>query len=80
METGVNTSESLEAREQRLALAEAELAQVREQIEAEKEQLVKRGWRDNLYGRINVSVKTMDRVIVGLSVLLLAAVIAGIVL
>ena len=40
----------------------------------------KRTWRDSLYGRIKVSVGTMDKVIMGVSILLLAAVVIGILL
>lgn len=35
-------------------------------------------WRDNLYGRIRVSKGTMDKIVIGLIVLLLAALALGI--
>lgn len=70
--------ESLAAREARLHEAEARLECEREALDAEKEAIKKRGWRDSVYGRINVSVATMDRVILVIGGLLAAAILAGI--
>jgi hypothetical protein len=36
-------------------------------------------WRDNLYGRIKVSKGTMDKVVIGLMVLLLVVLVLGVV-
>lgn len=72
--------DSLDAREARLAEAEEQLARDRAALDIEKESVKKQGWRDNLYGRINVSVKTMDRVIWVIGGLLVIALIVGIVM
>ncbi len=62
-------------------LKELELKlQKREKELDEKEAEEKPRFRDNLYSRIKVSVKTMDIVIAVFSVLLVAAVVLGIVL
>lgn len=74
------SEKTLQAREKELALAQKRLDAEKEALHAEKEHHARRGWRDNLYGRINVKIKTMDRFIIGVSVLLFAAIIVGIVM
>lgn len=71
---------SIEEREKALALAQKRLDDEKEQLAEAKAQHARGGWRDNLYGRITVSVRTMDKFIVGVSVLLFAAIVVGIVL
>lgn len=46
----------------------------------EEVELPQKTMRDTFYGRINVSVKTMDKVIVGLFIALAAAIILGVII
>lgn len=75
-----NSREALGSMEQRLVKEREALEQERAALEAEKQEAQKRGWRDNIYGRMNVSVKTMDRVIIVLCALLLIAVAVGVII
>lgn len=43
----------------------------------EKNKEPKKDIRDTLYGKINVSTKTMDKVIIGLTLLLIIALVLG---
>jgi hypothetical protein len=52
-------------------------AQVR-LAEAEKSNQPRRSWRDRLYGRLKVSVRTMDLIIIIAVVLLAATLILGV--
>ena len=60
----------------KLLKVEAQMLQGDEIVKSKEE--VSRTFRDNLYGGINLSVKTMDRIIIGLFVVLGIAIIWGI--
>ncbi len=50
-----------------------------EMAQAEEAGRPRKPWRDSLYGRIKVSVATMDKIIIGLVALLVAALLLGLV-
>lgn len=60
----------------KLLKVEAQMLQGDEIVKSKEE--ASRTFRDNLYGGINLSVKTMDRIIIGLFVVLGIAIIWGI--
>lgn len=60
----------------KLLKAEAQMLQGDEIVKSKEE--ASRTFRDNLYGGINLSVKTMDRIIIGLFVALGIAIVWGI--
>lgn len=60
----------------KLLKAEAQMLQGDEIVKPKEE--ASRTFRDNLYGGINLSVKTMDRIIIGLFVALGIAIVWGI--
>ena len=60
----------------KLLKIEAQMLQGDEIVKSKEE--ASRTFRDNLYGGINLSVKTMDRIIIGLFVVLGIAIIWGI--
>ena len=49
-----------------------------EMAEAENNIQPRRPWRDRVYGRLKVSVRTMDLVIIAAAVLLVAAILLGV--
>ena len=50
-----------------------------EMAQAEEASHTRKPWRDSLYGRIKVSAATMDKIIIGLVALLVAALLLGLV-
>ncbi len=66
----------LDERERALAAREKELEERQAALEAEKKPA---RMRDNLYERIPLSVGTMNKIIIGLSVLLVVVIVVGIV-
>lgn len=69
----LTVEEQAEALARERAALEAEMADLAE----EKKRLQARGWRDGLYGRIRVSVRTMDWIIGIVGGLIVILVIIG---
>ena len=63
-------AEELEEREREMELKEKKLNTIDEKVV---------GMKESIYSHINVSVKTMDKVIIVLSVILVAAIVIGLV-
>lgn len=50
------------------------------EIEEKKKNEENKTARDTIYGRIDVSVKTMDKVIIGLMIVLASSIILGVIM
>lgn len=77
MEQNRLTEEELAAKEAELELREREVEQKEKKLNSIDEKVV--GMKESLYSHINVSLKTMDRIIVVLAVILVACIVVGIV-
>ncbi len=77
MEDNRLTEEELAAKEAELEKREKELEIKEKKLNTIDEKVV--GMKESIYSHINVSLKTMDRIIIVLAVILLACIIIGIV-
>ena len=77
MEENRLTEEELAAKAAELEEREREIELKEKKLNTIDEKVV--GMKESIYSHINVSVKTMDKVIIVLSVLLVAAIVIGLV-
>ncbi len=77
MEENRLTEEELAAKAAELEEREREIELKEKKLNTIDEKVV--GMKESIYSHINVSVKTMDKVIIVLSVILVAAVVIGLV-
>ena len=73
-----NKNESTKMSSSRDILEKERELEAREQRMIEQEEKLKNRWRNNLYDRISVSIKTMNLWILSLSILLILAIVLGI--
>lgn len=77
MEENRLTEEELAAKAAELEEREREIELKEKKLNTIDEKVV--GMKESIYSHINVSVKTMDKVIIVLSVILVAAIVTGLV-
>lgn len=77
MEENKLTEEELAAKAAELEEREREIELKEKKLNTIDEKVV--GMKESIYSHINVSVKTMDKVIIVLSVILVAAIVIGLV-
>lgn len=77
MEENKLTEEELAAKAAELEEREREIELKEKKLNTIDEKVV--GMKESIYSHINVSVKTMDKVIIVLSVILVAAIVLGLV-
>lgn len=68
--------QELEQKENEMIEKERELAK-REQVVEEMEEKIKLGFKENMYSKVNVSVKTMDIIITGLVIAFFVVIAMG---